>query len=56
MIKAKVQSIRKAPPTYVNLILSATRGGVVLQADIELYDLIGFKKEQFETDFQIVLS
>lgn len=52
MIKAKIQSIRKTPPTYVNLILSVTRGGVVLQADNELYDLIGFNKEQFETDFQ----
>lgn len=52
MIKAKVQSIRETPPTYINLILSATRRGAVLEADNELFDLIGFSKEQFETYFQ----
>ena len=52
MIKAKVQSIRETPPTYINLILSATKRGAVLEADNELFDLIGFSKEQFETYFQ----
>lgn len=52
MIKAKVQTFRDTPPTYINLILSATREGTVLEADNELFNLIGFSKKQFETYFQ----
>lgn len=52
MIKAKVQTFREVSPTYINLILSATREGTVLEADNELFNLIGFSKKQFDTYFQ----
>ncbi|WP_167958337.1 putative bifunctional diguanylate cyclase/phosphodiesterase [Anaerosporobacter faecicola] len=52
MSKAAGQSVRKTPPSYVNLILSSTRVGNVLRADDEFYDRIGMTKEQFAREFK----
>lgn len=52
MIRTNRQNVQDRETSYVNLILSVTNTGTVIETDEELYELLGISKKIFINKFQ----